>query len=84
MSPAKTRSPAVEGWFTTGPEPALLGSRCATCSTVYFPPVPAQQPAFCRNPACDGEEFEKEDHVIAPAGGRLGMTSSSNRIYAAV
>jgi uncharacterized OB-fold protein len=51
-------SPAVEGWFTTGPEPALLGSRCTTCSKVYFPPVPADGAGFCRNPGCDGEEFE--------------------------
>ena len=32
----------------------------------------------------DGEEFEEKDHVCAPSGGRLGMTSSSNRIYAEV
>ena len=50
--------PAVEGWFTTGPEPALVGSRCTTCATVYFPPTPADGPSFCRNPDCDGEEFE--------------------------
>jgi uncharacterized protein len=50
--------PAVEGWFTTGAEPVLLGSRCSTCATVYFPPTPATGPSFCRNPACDGEEFE--------------------------
>jgi uncharacterized protein len=50
-------SPAVEGWFTTGPEPALLGSRCTTCSTVYFPPTPSDGASFCRNPACDGAEF---------------------------
>jgi uncharacterized OB-fold protein len=25
---------------------------------VYFPPVPADSAAFCRNPGCDGEEFE--------------------------
>ncbi|QIG44368.1 benzoylsuccinyl-CoA thiolase [Nocardioides anomalus] len=49
--------PAVAGWFTTGPDPALLGSRCTTCASTYFPPVPAQG-AFCRNPACDGEELE--------------------------
>jgi uncharacterized protein len=49
--------PAVEGWFTTGPEPALLGSLCTTCATTYFPPVNGETP-FCRNPACDGEEFE--------------------------
>jgi len=51
-------SPAVEGWFTTGPEPTLLGSRCTTCTTVCFPPVPSEGASFCRNPACDGEEFE--------------------------
>ena len=51
-------SPAVEGWFTTGPEPTLLGSRCTTCSTVYFPPMAADRASFCRNPTCDGEEFE--------------------------
>ncbi len=51
-------SPAVDGWFTTGPEPALLGSRCTSCSTVYFPPTPPDRAGFCRNPACDGEEFE--------------------------
>lgn len=50
-----TATPAVEGWFTTGPEPALTGSRCTTCESVYFPPV--GEGAFCRNPACDGAEF---------------------------
>ncbi|MDN4160110.1 Zn-ribbon domain-containing OB-fold protein [Nocardioides abyssi] len=50
-----TATPAIDGWFTTGPEPALVGSRCATCTTVYFPPAGG----FCRNPACSGEEFER-------------------------
>jgi len=45
--------PAIDGWFTTGEAPALLGSRCATCATTYFPPTSG----FCRNPVCDGEEF---------------------------
>ncbi len=48
-------SPAIEGWFTTGPEPALLGSRCTACGTVFFP----RAEGFCRNPACAGEEFEE-------------------------
>ena len=48
-------TPAIEGWFSTGPEPALLGSRCTTCGTVFFP----KETAFCRNPACDGEAFEE-------------------------
>ena len=46
-------SPAVEGWFTTGSDPALLGSRCTTCGTVAFP----KASGFCRNPACGGDEF---------------------------
>jgi uncharacterized OB-fold protein len=48
-------TPAIEGWFTTGPEPALLGTRCTTCGTVFFP----RAEGFCRNPACSGEEFEE-------------------------
>jgi uncharacterized OB-fold protein len=51
-------TPAVEGWFTTGDEPALIGSRCTTCTTVYFPPTGLAGGGFCRNPACDGEDFE--------------------------
>src|SRR3954469_12624479 len=47
-------SPAVEGWFTTGPDPALVGSRCTTCASTFFPRVEG----FCRNPQCAGEEFE--------------------------
>ncbi|MCW2755575.1 MAG: hypothetical protein JWQ32_2986 [Marmoricola sp.] len=46
-------TPAIEGWFTTGEAPALIGSRCTTCSTVFFP----RTEGFCRNPTCDGEEF---------------------------
>ena len=52
--PATSPTPVIEGWFTTGPEPALLGSRCTTCSSVFFP----RSEGFCRNPACDGEVFE--------------------------
>jgi uncharacterized OB-fold protein len=45
--------PAIEGWFTTDDEPRLLGTRCTTCSTVFFP----RAEGFCRNPACRGREF---------------------------
>ena len=48
-----TATPAIEGWFTTGPDPALVGTRCTTCETVYFP----RASGFCRNPGCSGEEF---------------------------
>ncbi|MDP9820253.1 Zn-ribbon domain-containing OB-fold protein [Nocardioides massiliensis] len=45
-------TPAVD-WFTTGPEPALVGSTCTHCGTHAFPP----ETTFCKNPACSGEEF---------------------------
>ena len=48
-----TTSPAIEGWFTTGEQPALVGTRCTACGTVFFP----RETAFCRNPGCTGDEF---------------------------
>jgi hypothetical protein len=56
MTTAKTRVPAVEGWFTTdGDAPALLGSRCRSCGTYAFP----AQTFFCGNPGCEGTEFDE-------------------------
>lgn len=53
---AKTKVPAIEGWFTTDPDaPALLGSRCTSCGTYGFP----RETYFCKNPACDGREFDE-------------------------
>ena len=53
-----TATPAIDGWFTTGPDPALLGSRCTECGTVFFPPRP-EGSGFCGNPACAGEDFAR-------------------------
>ena len=50
-----TTAPAIEGWFTSGDAPALLGTRCRACGTVFFP----REEAFCRNPACAGEAFDE-------------------------
>ena len=53
-------TPAIEGWFATDPEPALLASRCTRCATVVFPPFhQASGQGFCRNPGCAGERFEQ-------------------------
>ena len=49
------RAPAIEGWFTIDDAPALLGNRCTTCGTVFFP----KASFFCGNPACSGEEFDE-------------------------
>jgi len=47
--------PAVDGWFRMDEQaPCLLGTRCRSCGTTFFP----RETAFCRNPACDGSEFE--------------------------
>ena len=51
---ATSTVPAVEGWFTTGEEPRLLGTRCTSCGTVFFPAASG----FCRNPACRGRHLE--------------------------
>jgi uncharacterized OB-fold protein len=50
----RTRAPAIDGWFTLDPvRPHLLGSRCTSCGTYFFP----RQSSFCRNPDCAGTEF---------------------------
>lgn len=53
MSP--TQVPAIEGWFTTDDEPALLGTRCADCGSFHFPP----ERILCRNPACASTELSE-------------------------
>jgi len=53
-APYGASTPVLEGWFTTDARPHLLGARCKTCGTYYFP----KQISFCRNPACSGEVFE--------------------------
>ncbi len=58
MSPAKSRLPAIEGWFTLDEQaPALLGSRCTTCGNFAFP----RETFFCRNPECSGSEFKETE-----------------------
>jgi uncharacterized protein len=47
-------TPAIEGWFTTGDEPALVGTRCRACGTAFFP----RETAFCRNPRCDSTDLD--------------------------
>src|SRR5487761_985705 len=56
MNSNKQAVPAVEGWFTVdGDLATLMGSRCRACGTYAFP----AESSFCRNPDCDGTEFEQ-------------------------
>jgi len=56
------RVPVTEGLFVeTGQGPRLLGSRCRSCGTPYFP-----KSAVCHNPACTGSQVE--DAEFGPRG----------------
>jgi uncharacterized OB-fold protein len=71
---SKTRTPAVEGWFRAdAARPALLGTRCSGCGSVFFP----REETFCRNPGCTGTKF---DEVELSTRGRLW--SYTNNCYA--
>lgn len=62
----------VEGLFTDGPDGAqLLGSRCATCDTPYFP-----RSGICHNPECDHSDVQD-----ATFGGRGTLWSYSIQSY---
>ena len=47
-------APVIDGWFTTGASPALIGRRCTACGTYQFPPTGE----WCPNPACDSDSME--------------------------
>ncbi len=54
--------PVVQGLFAETPHgPRLLGSRCATCGTPYFPKTPV-----CHNPACNASRVQ--DATFGPCG----------------
>ena len=70
---SKTRKPAIEGWFTTQADaPALLGTRCRSCGSYFFP----RQADSCRNPDCGGSELEE-----VPLSRRGRLWSYTNNCY---
>jgi len=54
---SKTRTHAIDGWFKDGAEPALIGTQCTACQSIFFPP----ERTFCRNPACMNDEFAEKE-----------------------
>jgi hypothetical protein len=54
-SKGKQKVLAIEGWFATDPEPHLLGSRCRSCASYFFP----KEAMYCRNPGCASSDFEE-------------------------
>ena len=66
-------TPVLEGWFTLDEgAPALLGTRCTSCGTYYFPKLKC----FCRNPDCAGEKFEE-----VPLSRTGKLWSFTNAVY---
>jgi uncharacterized protein len=50
------RAPAIADWYTMDcGQPHLIGSRCVSCGTCFFPRVAI----FCRNPSCESTQFEE-------------------------
>jgi uncharacterized protein len=53
---SKPQVPAIEGWYTLDKnQPHLIGTQCTQCKTYFFP----RQSLFCKNPECDGTEFDE-------------------------
>jgi uncharacterized OB-fold protein len=46
---------AIDGWFTVGEHPHLIGGRCPACGTYAFPP----RSGPCPNPRCDSDELDR-------------------------
>jgi uncharacterized OB-fold protein len=68
-----TTTPAIEGWFTSGERPALVGSRCVACGHVSFP----RETTLCKNPACGSESFE--EHSMSRRGRVWSYTDARYR-----
>ena len=69
----KPRVPAIDGWFTLDDlHPHLLGTRCASCDSFFFPP----ETTFCRNPSCHGTNL-----VEVPLSRRGRVWSSTVNHY---
>ena len=68
----KVKSPVLEGWFTLDEQaPHLLGARCKSCGTYYFP----KAIKFCRHPDCAGESFEEVE--LSRSGKLWSYTSAA-------
>jgi uncharacterized OB-fold protein len=62
---------SADGLFAeTSDGPRLLGSRCVTCATPYFP-----RTSGCHNPDCDNSKIE--DAVFGPHGSLWSVTIQS-------
>ncbi len=70
----KKKAAAVEGFFTLDEEaPHLLGARCASCGTYYFP----RETVACRHPECTNTGLEEVE--LSRAG---KIWSYTNACYA--
>lgn len=68
----KARVPVVDGLFREEADGTgrLLGGRCPTCSSVFFP----KQWSFCSNPSCDGGALDA--HELSTRGTLWSFTDN--------
>ncbi len=67
----KTRTLAIEGWFQDAPTPALIGTQCTSCQSIFFPP----ERTFCRNPGCVNDQFN--DRPLSTTGKLWSYTTNN-------
>ncbi|WP_068637341.1 Zn-ribbon domain-containing OB-fold protein [Thauera butanivorans] len=67
---SELREPCVPGLFTEEGGASLLGARCRSCGTPYFP-----APSHCRNPSCAESALEPQ---AFGGGGTLWSYSVAN------
>lgn len=67
-----TPTPVISGWFTTDPEPHLIGASCRECGTIAFPP----SASWCPSPRCRCTELDE-----VPLSRRGTIWSFTNAAY---
>lgn len=67
---AKTRVPAIDGWFAGGAEPRLLGLRDPATGTTFFP----RERAVSRPPQAGGATLEEVE--LSPTGTLWSYTTN--------
>lgn len=78
LSSAKPHQPVLTGWFKgDDAQPCLVGSRCTTCGTYFFPKLLSH----CRNPDCAGSNSGASTLVEAELSRKGKLWSYTNACY---
>ena len=66
MSQTKNAIPVIDGLYT-GPSdaPQLIGGKCKTCKTVFFPITPQTHAPDCANPECEKILLGRRGRIVS-------------------